>query len=806
MRKIFGLVSILGILIFFAACDLSGDSTGGKLNEAYEALNIEGNVEYNGAGVDELSFLPKTENGTNVKWTSSDETVIRTDGKVFHYLEDKMVTVTAELSFEGETKEKTFEVTVKKIDDDVTLSQVFEAQDESQVVSLSTVHGVLKTGFYVNDGLKTIFVESNVENVVLGGMAFVSGVKKTSGSQMYIEANEKTSFYLGTSGNVEVPTTKKPMVVVAGANPEIADTYGTKFTTDAVLQKEGDEFFLTSYPEYVKAAVNSTESTVQELTNNLGKKAEFSGMYHKNVDGIWEIVVLATAFDDLDNTAKILEISKWLTTKFPSDGFIDGITQLDLPSTHPVYGGEIEWGTDGTHGIIDKNGVVSAPIVDNFDIQLTYTIALNGESVTSSPDGQVRPIILKMSSMIMDVREVANEEKYNEAKTQWSSTGYFEFAANYHVKGEVISYKKVKDPNTGERYAILMRDLETEDIITYMGNKNDSDNEDFNVGDIVTLSDVKLITLGKKLFITQKIVNGMIQGSVFEVEAQSNPDLTITYVPVTVDEFMALDFEDFSTYNKLYEVKDAYVCAEDYDSRNVTFTTSGVTTRGECASSSFAQQGFAIYSDSLDSNLDQYNGEAYKTAGKYKSQDLANVFATHKGYAWGLDYKFDVFTNGLTSFVTTDYAENSEKNVTYRNDLFANLYEYEYSREFASILIYDMMPGLVGTKKFTTEFIGVYAKPTVNISCSGDTTCYNLEENGESASDVVPRVYLSVLSGNIALKVIRDSNDDGFNTEFSTTISFEFYDETGENVLDTWELNLGDKVILPGTAGTENPV
>ncbi len=87
-----------------------------KTNEEWLKLAIDKiDVEYDKAGITQSVVLPSTSlYGTSIEWTSSDPEVIATDGAIKRPIgEDKDVVLTANVTREGTTFTKDFEITVK---------------------------------------------------------------------------------------------------------------------------------------------------------------------------------------------------------------------------------------------------------------------------------------------------------------------------------------------------------------------------------------------------------------------------------------------------------------------------------------------------------------------------------------------------------------------------------------------------------------------------------------------------------------------------------------------------------------------
>lgn len=81
--------------------------------------------------VDDLEFVNFAPDDLDIKWETSDESVVKTDGTIIRGDEDKFVTITAKIEYENEVYTKTFPVTIKKINsldanslEDLSLSQL----------------------------------------------------------------------------------------------------------------------------------------------------------------------------------------------------------------------------------------------------------------------------------------------------------------------------------------------------------------------------------------------------------------------------------------------------------------------------------------------------------------------------------------------------------------------------------------------------------------------------------------------------------------------------------------------------------
>ncbi len=798
MKKILILFSVLCVFLFVSACNEESN-----LEKDYNLLDVETILNYEVAdltpGVTELTLVTKATNGSSVEWTSSDEIVINTSGSgmAFHKLEDKVVTLTAKLSNGTDSKEKKFVVTVKSVSNVNTIEQAYEAQDDNEVVMFGQVKGILQDGFYIGDGSKSIFIQSELNNIVIGGDVYVSGVKKMSNSKIFIEDSGKSSFHLGTSEELLAPT-KQIFNTIASSNPLDLKNYGRLFSTDAVLQSSDNdnEYIITNYPSYMKISKSTSQAVLEKIEENLGKKVAVFGILHENVDDIWEVALYEVTFEDLSVNDKILEISKWLITNFPSDGSLDGMRQVYLPTTHPVYGGEIVWGLSETQGIISENGTISPPFADNYNIKLMYTIVLDGISETTTENGMIRPIILSMSSMILDVHEVMTRENYDIAKANWNLKGNYTFDGLYHVKGEVVSHQTIRVPGGVRRYSIVIKDLQTADIISFSGLSRAIEHDSYGVGDIVTYSDISLRAVGNKLMFVQSSVQGVITGYVHSVEKQENFVLDINYEEISAQDFVDLDMENFDTYNKFYHIKDTYLCRADNEGK---LSTTKITSQKDCTSGSFASEGF-ITVNAKDARLDILDGEGnatYRENGDYKVDDLSHVFVNQKGYVDVKSYDVGSYMAGIKTFVSSEYAEKSSKNIEAGIELLEDMYVNLYSSNlFVSYVIYDMTFGKTGYYRFSNDFIGLYSKATFTLECYEATECVE--------GDGGPRVYQESFGENEIIRVINDLEIGGNNTKFKLILEFQLYDENGELVGDSWILDLGMKEFVAGPPGTGN--
>lgn len=176
----YALPLVFSALILFVACPQVGVSdASGKggtetpvqpdadyLEKAYDALTVTTLVEGETASLSLPSTVPGY-SAASVKWKSDSPSVISTDGNVTHSeSEDKNVKLTAEISYDGKTKTKEFNVLVKKVGASVS--------DSDYVLSAKTALSIVSE---VHPGTERIDLPSSykVSGTVTVNVAWVSG-------------------------------------------------------------------------------------------------------------------------------------------------------------------------------------------------------------------------------------------------------------------------------------------------------------------------------------------------------------------------------------------------------------------------------------------------------------------------------------------------------------------------------------------------------------------------------------------------------------------------------------------------------
>ncbi len=826
MKKIFLLFSVIMISIFLVACGAD------LLEEDFNALEINKNIAFNEekGREHELTLPDKGENGSEISWKSSDEKVIKVETNVkaivFHAKEDKEVTLTANLTLDGESKSKKFDIKVGKEPFD-SIDNIF-TEDGNVAIEIGTNLRILdrviahtKTGFYLGDRSRSIYVESDL-NPNMGSQVNVSGKLKKTGNKIFIEANENS--FITNESIIEVLAPEKvSMTTLLEKDNVKAMSYGTSFLIEEmVLYNEGDNYFVTSGSERMDVSMETIEFRLNALDGIVGNKLiDVLGVLH-SYDENWEFVLIEFGYRGLSSSEKVDEIADWIERQYPKNRSLDGVTQVFVPTTHPIYGGEIEMNFTAASPIIDAEGKVWPSIDAHLDVRVGYTITLDsGEVLSALPNGEGDrlPMVFEISSNAKDVHEIINEEVYSEGKANWDKNGRYDYEGVLNVKGEVISKQETFLPlMMRSRYFVVIKDVEKDVFITLNGDKNSDFHARYEVGEIIYLGGLKLGINGYKPMLTE-VVDSTILSKVETVEEPYE----IKYTDITYDEFMNLDKQNVDVYNEFYNIKDVYMCS--YAARTETkVATKNMTGSCNQSISESENMGILIADVDVDSELGTF-GIGEEENGIYKATEISHVYANLKGMAGmvasGLieeatgDTGANTYAKSQPSFMTIEPIEKSDKNDSERQSLLQNYYEQWYKGDKKSFYLPEHYADAEQRiDRFTFLFAEIYNTLEINLTCYGDTIC-------GISNDNVPKVYetSTYLTGKMIEKVDYEGyeengekvvNSDGIlltpsgdimYTEFSTKITVTIYSNADKTtVAETFEIDLGNKKIAPKPA------
>ncbi len=564
MKKIFILLAVIPLFLFFVACDKETEEKTDEviLSEALEKLTFPDTI-------DSDQTMPTNLDGKiQLEWESSDPTVFTADGKVYRHEEEKLITVTAKATLNDAKKEKAFQTAVlaldtKKIDDivaDTTISA------DEQLYIFTTVYIKVDNGYYVVNEAKSnlYFVESSdMTSIEVGKKILINVNKKTEENivcftelsrKIYSEIDEVTKENYGEEESLSNVTLLAP---------ELAN-YGKLFTTLGKVQKEGNVFSIvdlgTDEYKFILSDKNTSEVKAK-LENAIGEfKISFAAIltnYNTEAEA-WEILIPSEDFvvkseiSKLDNLRIVMD---YAARQIPNT--IDReINRISLPTTHPIItDATIEWKLNDTDGYIAADGTVSRPLYSK-NAKIIYRVLYDNYDQSGS-------VYTTIKSMTFDIDELLSDKYYNEAKcdegdiagdTCWNEdTGVYNFSEKLSVRGIIVDITK--------SYELILKDVKEDVYIQISGldsNTWKKIHDDIGVGKTVYFEKAGLRTNGFALEL-----NASSATFVESATENTNAIGEYNYTDITFAEFNELDFKKLETYRKIYKIKKAFIYNRD---------------------------------------------------------------------------------------------------------------------------------------------------------------------------------------------------------------------------------------------------
>ncbi len=564
--------------------------------------------------------------GFEISWASSNVNIVTNDGNIYQYPEISQATLTVTVKLNDVTSTKDFVVSVSALENLSTKADVDASEVDSTHHIFGEVIGIEDTGYYVYADETIIFVEGSR---ALHSIVYVTGTKVDANISTLIETSVDT--YPETSNTV-LELQKRVIGYYAEQDPDNPNVYGSWVSTNGLLTLIDDVPYITSGDIKIKVSSETSDAIYDALIESAGEKIDFVGILRSHDGSDWEVTIINPDFvtyTELNDTERNAEIVKWIYQLIPQE--ITDETMLNLPSTHPVFGGTITWGLSGTDGIIATDGTINRPI-QNTSFEITFTVQTN--NLTVKPDA----ISLTIGGLLVDLSQVITEANYNEAKANWNSIGNYTFPGTYNITGQVY-YKSTTN-------YVILKDLNTENFVFFYDLLPTAGVNLTELGDIIRLEATTLKTSGKRL-----ILSG---GSIVDIENVSGFDRYETrpfeLTNISFEDYKALDFESFDTYNHFYNIEKVYIAQDaDYYSGAV---------------------GFNQVNAASDMTLDQikimnFNDKNYpydKDLGNYYASQVYRMYVNVAGVAGSFessDLNTPVFIN--TEYLTNSSLTNEEK-------------------------------------------------------------------------------------------------------------------------------------------------
>lgn len=348
-----------------------------------------------------------------ITWESSDPSIMSNEGIITTPEdEDKIVTMTAKITYKGETKTKSSaDIKIKKATSFVSFAEIFTSENLDEKVKVNNVslysYENMNGGFYIassNNELAYIF-GTKPDNVKAGKLYTVSGTVTTHYGMYQI----KSATFVETGSKANTVTPKQELTIEEWHNlPKPSDSKNlTNHTLYTLVNVKFISVTSGSYTNYyfvnqdfdTTTEVNDKNSirayykgNVTALTPIVGKNIQsinlvFNG-YHSN-DKAWDAMFAGTLDKDvvLQLTAEEqVELAKsTLDNKF-KDLIIYKQENIEIPTT--MDGVTISWTSDKTN--LTTEGTVTLPETGNVVVKLTGVIkSSTNESLTETVEYNV---------------------------------------------------------------------------------------------------------------------------------------------------------------------------------------------------------------------------------------------------------------------------------------------------------------------------------------------------------------------------------------------------------------------------------
>ncbi|HAK68486.1 MAG TPA: hypothetical protein DCM57_02375 [Treponema sp.] len=395
----YALPLVFSALILFVACPQVGgsnaSSTGGTetpvqpdsdyLEKAYTALTVTTLVEGETASISLPSTVPGY-SAASVKWKSDSPSVISTDGNVVHSeSEDKNVKLTAEISYDGKTKTREFNVLVKKVGASVS--------DSDYVSSAKTALSIVSE---VHPGTERIDLPSSykVSGTVAVNVAWVSenaSVITDDGNVTYRAGKDFQNMTMTatlTKGSAS-PQTKVFTVRVYDDVVLYVNKAKEALSIPTDVPADENEITLpTSISGYTGVSVSWSSGKTSVISNT-------GAIIHEHGTGSTNVTLTATLSCGETTAKKTFNVA---VQKDPtnylaaaknalsiSSTVSSGSTSINLPNSVTGYDGvSVTWASSNS-SIVSGAGIVSAPAASGTSsVTLTATLTYGGKTETKT--------------------------------------------------------------------------------------------------------------------------------------------------------------------------------------------------------------------------------------------------------------------------------------------------------------------------------------------------------------------------------------------------------------------------------------
>lgn len=345
-----------------------------------------------------------------ITWTSSNESIIATDGTVTRPEgDDVQVTLTATLTLGDLQKTKEFTVTVKAWDVR-SINDVLQNYNNGDLVDIDGyVAGVISDGYFLYDGTGFMFVfTKNAPNVNEGDQVRVTGAYKIYYNQPEVADVVNTIQLTGDDAQYQAPNaqdiTVKQIVDTEAADKFIYAKYVTITAKLDELQDGNNTNFFLIDEEENKVRINN-KSQLDDIEEYKGLTVKIDVFVYRNYKGTWEVVYVSGGQAELALTdQERVNVAK--------DRITVPQTATDtLELVKDILGVAITWQSDNSAITINEDGTVTVTRGDQ-EVQVTLTATLTYGDVTDT-----KQFTVIVPGEGMPVEEVIYEEDFEDGFT-----------------------------------------------------------------------------------------------------------------------------------------------------------------------------------------------------------------------------------------------------------------------------------------------------------------------------------------------------------------------------------------------------
>ena len=308
MKKVLSFIYLLLLAFLLTGCSLLGGGEGGSgqfdevdFDEVF--LNVSTQIENKDAITGDIT-LPTKFGSVNIQWTSDDESIISSSGKVIRPEEDTRVIIKCKLSYNGQSQEYSIILTVKAKEIDITVVEVSSIKN----IKTSEVGETYKTQGTVVASFKTGVIIQDNTDMIYCYLGSDKGLEYAVGD--VIEILGQTSLYGGAVQFTEGSTIEK--LSTTSVNPIDPDLMSSEEFL-ALAGQAGDikavrfEGTLAKSGNYYNLTIEGAEGNLQgslctpkdDLTEFVGKKVQVTGYFSYVITSAAGATYIYVAYTDI---------------------------------------------------------------------------------------------------------------------------------------------------------------------------------------------------------------------------------------------------------------------------------------------------------------------------------------------------------------------------------------------------------------------------------------------------------------------------------------------------------------------------